>query len=104
MRVDRSLRRFLLTGLVVAVLVAVGLSQFASSDPDGLEFVAEREGFADTAREHDLGGSALADYGEGLTGNDVVDTALAGLLGVILTGAVGWGLFRLVRRPPSAGS
>jgi hypothetical protein len=92
------MRRFLIAGVVASLLIAVGVSQLASSDPDGLEYVAEQEGFADTADEHDLGGSPLADYGAGLTDNPVVNTALAGLIGVALTGLVGWGLLRLVRR------
>jgi hypothetical protein len=95
---DRRSRVFFLVGLVVTVAVATVVSQFASSDPDGLEYVAEREGFADTARDHDLGDSALADYGEGLTGNPAFDTALAGVVGVLVTLGVGWVVFRLLRR------
>jgi hypothetical protein len=96
--VDRRTRRFLAGGLLVTLIVAVAMSQFASDRPDGLEYVAEQEGFADAAREHDLSDSALADYGDGLTGNSAVDTAIAGLVGVLVTLGVGWVVFRLVRR------
>jgi len=95
--VDRSFRRFLVVGFLAAMLVAVVVSQFASSDPDGLEYVAEDEGFIDQAREHDLADTALADYGDGFTGNSALDTTVAGLVGVTVTAVVGWGLFRLVR-------
>jgi hypothetical protein len=95
---DRRTRRFFAVGLLVTLIVAVAISQVASSDPDGLEYVAEQEGFADAARDHDLGDTALADYGEGLTGNRVADTALAGLIGVLATLGVGWVVFRLIRR------
>jgi hypothetical protein len=95
---DRSLRNFVLVGLVVATLIAVGLSQFASDDPDGLEYVADREGFLETAQDHDLAETALADYGDGLTGNSALDTAIAGVVGVAVTALLGWGLFWLVRR------
>jgi hypothetical protein len=96
--VDRSVRVFVIVGLVASVLVAVVVSQFASSDPDGLEYVAEREGFGEPARDHDLADTPLADYGDGLTGNSTLDTAIAGAIGVAVTALVGWGLFRLVRR------
>ena len=36
-------RRFFIIGLIAALLVAVVVSQFASSGPDGLEYVAEQE-------------------------------------------------------------
>ena len=98
------MRKFVLVGLVVAVVVAVVVSQFASADPDGLEYVADQEGFLETAQEHVLADTALADYGDGLTGNSNLDTAIAGSVGVALTALLGWGLFRLVRRrgAPSA--
>jgi hypothetical protein len=89
---------FILAGLLVSVLVAAGIAQFASDQPDGLEYVAEEQGFADTAEEHDLADAPLADYGEGLTGNDALDTALAGIAGVAVTFAIGYGVFRLARR------
>jgi hypothetical protein len=63
-----------------------------------LEFVAEQEGFIETAQDHDLADTPLADYGDGLTGNSALDTVIAGAVGVAVTATVGWGLFRLVRR------
>lgn len=95
---DRRTRRLFLVGLLAALLLAGVVSQFASDEPDGLEYVAEQEGFADRAEEHDLADAPLADYGEGLTGSRGLDTAVAGLLGVLITLAVGWGVFWLARR------
>ena len=91
-------RTFYVVGLLVTIGIAVGVSQFASEDPDGLEFVAEQEGFAEQAEDHTLAETPLADYGEGLTGNRFVDTAVAGLVGVLVTLGVGWLVFRGVRR------
>ena len=91
-------RRLFAIGLLVALVVAVVISQFASSSPDGLEFVAEEQGFAETAEDHAVGDSPLADYGEGLSSNDGVNTAVAGLVGTLLTLAIGYGLFWMVRR------
>ena len=93
-----SPRAVLVAGLVLTGIFAVVVSQFASRNPDGLEFVAEREGFAVTAQEPATAGSPLADYGAGLTGRDTVDTAIAGLVGVVIVFMVGYGLFRLLRR------
>ncbi len=91
-------RRLFLVGLVVAILVAIVVAQFASSNPDGLEFVAEQEGFAESATDHRLADSPLADYGENLDYNDGVNLAIAGLVGTLLTLAIGYGIFWLARR------
>jgi len=88
-------RRSLLIGAgLVSLLLAGVVSFFASDSPDGLEHVAETEGFADTARDHAFGGFALADYGD--VGG--IPVGIAGILGVLLTVAVGMLVFRAVRR------
>ncbi len=89
---------FLLAGLLVALLLAGVVSGFASSDPDGLERVAEDKGFAETAEDHALGDGPLADYGVSGVENERLSTGLAGVLGVGITFAFGLGLFALVRR------
>ncbi len=93
-----SVRAVLTTGALVAVVFAIVVSQFASQNPDGLEFVARSEGFADTATPSSAPAGPLAGYGSELTGTDTVDTAIAGLVGIILTMGIGYGLFRLARR------
>jgi hypothetical protein len=85
-------------GLGIALLVAVGVSQFTSSAPDGLEYVAEQEGFSDAEADHELSSGPLADYGEDLTGNSWVDKAIAGAAGVLVTLGIGLGLFWLARK------
>jgi hypothetical protein len=95
---DPGTRRLFVVGLIVAIGVAVIAAQFASSEPDGLEYVAEQEGFAETAEDHTLADTPLADYGENLTESSWVNTAVAGLLGVLLTLALGYALFWLARR------
>lgn len=102
-------RKVFAIGLVVALFIAVVIAQFASSSPDGLEYVAEQEGFADAAADHDLAAGPLAEYGDGLTDNDWWNTAIAGLAGTLLTLTIGYGVFRLARRtdhndPESAAS
>lgn len=95
---DRRTLGFLGAGLLVAIVVAVGVSQFASGNPDGLEYVAEQEGFLETADDHTFADAPLADYGENLTDNARVNTAVAGLAGVVVTLLLGYGIFWLARR------
>lgn len=98
MRSRPSTRAVVIGGIVVAVLLAAVVSFYASGSPDGLERVAETLGFADTAKEHAAGDSPLADYGLAGVGNDRLSGGLAGLVGILVVGAVMFGLTRLLRR------
>lgn len=94
---NRTVGVFVLVGLAVGLIVALAVSPFADSSPDGLEKVAAEEGFDGSARDHDLADSPLADYGvEGLD-NDRIGTGLAGVVGVLATFGLGVGLFALLR-------
>ena len=88
--------------LVVALLLAALVSGFASGSPDGLERVAEDEGFLETSEDSAVGGSPLADYGVSGVDDERLGTGLAGVLGVGLTFVVGAGLFLVVRRRGAA--
>ena len=108
---SRRLGWFLAGGLLVALLLAGVVSNFASGSPDGLDATA-REGCTFNAddeitggtcmlqkeREHQLADSPLADYGVRGLGNDALSTGLSGVLGVLITFGLGAGLFWLVRR------
>lgn len=91
-------RPFLIAGLLVAIALALFVSPFASSSPDGLEKVSIDQGFDDTAEDHALSDSPVADYGVQGVGDERVSTGLAGLIGVLLTFGIGAGLFGLLRR------
>ena len=77
--------------LVVAILLAVFLSPFASSSPDGLEKVAEDKGFIRAAEETEPSWthSPLPDYQVTAIRNERVSTGVSGLVGVLITVAVG---------------
>lgn len=90
--------RFVLAGVLVTLLVAGVVSQFAVDAPDGLETVAAETGFEDQAREHALSSSVFADYATAGVGNEDLSLALAGIAGSALTLAVGAGLAMAVRR------
>ena len=92
-----NLRMFLLGGLLVAIGLATLVSGFASSSPDGLNKVAEDHGFAASAKEHLFENGPLAGYAVKGVNRDRLGTALAGLIGVLVTFGVGLALFALLR-------
>ena len=83
-------------GLAAAAVVVIVLAPLASSDPDGLERVAEDQGFLDLARN--LFAGLLADYAIPGVDNAWLSTVLAGLLGVVIVAVVVAVLGRLVAR------
>ncbi len=87
-------------GLAVAALLAL-LSPLASGSPDGLERVAENLGFLD--RGQDASYNVIPDYMvPGFEGG--FSTILAGLVGVLILAALGYGLATVLRRRQSASS
>ncbi|MFH1646516.1 MAG: PDGLE domain-containing protein [Chloroflexota bacterium] len=88
--------------LIIPVLVAV-VSPLASSSPDGLEKVAENQGFLGLSQRAPF--QVIADYLFPGIANEALATILAGLLGtLVLFGAV-YGLAWLIksRRTERAG-
>ena len=91
-------RKFYVAGFIVSLFLAGVVSFYASSSPDGLEKVAEEIGFIDTAKESTNADTALADYGVKGVENERLSVGVAGLIGVVATGAISGGLFLLLRR------
>lgn len=102
--------RFHIGFLVVVLIIAGGLSYFASSDPDGLDSVTlegcqvievggqeQLDGtcIAQNAQAPVTAASPLADYS--IAGGDGT-VGLAGVIGVLVTLVLSGGLFRLLRR------
>jgi hypothetical protein len=96
-------RTFLVVGLLAALLVAGGVSYYASSHPDGLEYVAEQVGFGDAAQDSATADSPLADYQVKGVENEAASGALAGVVGALVVLALATGLAYAVRRRGSAG-
>jgi hypothetical protein len=92
-----NLRLFLVGGLLVAIGLAVLVSGFASSAPDGLNKVAEDHGIAAKARQHLFENGPLAGYAVKGVDNARLSTGISGLIGVLVTFGVGLVLFALVR-------
>lgn len=89
-------RRWWVAGIAIAALVVVILAPLASSDPDGLERVAEDQGFIGLAENFFSG--LLGDYAVPGVDNAWLSTVLAGLLGVAIVLGVVLVLGRLVAR------
>lgn len=96
-----SVRLFTVLALAVAVGLAVGLSPYASSSPDGLEKVAEDKAFIDDGKLHALQeDSPVPDYAFPGIENERLATAAAGFVGTLIVFALGFGLAALLRRRP----
>lgn len=80
-------------GLAVSLVLAGVVSYYASSSPDGLEKVAGEVGFLDDAEDSAVAGSPLSDYGVEGVADERVSVGLAGIVGVLVTAAVAFGLF-----------
>ncbi|WP_435199420.1 PDGLE domain-containing protein [Janibacter sp. GS2] len=93
-----STRTLVLAGLAISLTLAAVVSFWAAGTPDGLERVAESLGFADSAGDHAAADSPFADYGTKGVGDGFLSGGLAGVVGVLLTGAVMWLLLRLLAR------
>lgn len=93
-----SRKALLWAGLVLALMLAGIVSFYASSSPDGLERVATDHGFIDSAESSATAGSPLADYGTSGIDNSRLSVGVAGVVGVLLTFALAFGLFWLVAR------
>ncbi len=96
----------LVVGIGIAVLITF-FSPLASSEPDGLEKVAENEGFIKEAKDAPY--EVIADYALPWVDNEDVGTILGGIIGVFIVAAItlaaGVLLWRLrgAQRPTSSG-
>ena len=92
---DKLRKYWWLIGLLLALGVAL-LSPLASPHPDGLERVAEDEGFLDRAEDAPF--QIIPDYTFPGIENEALATIVAGLVGTALVFAIGYALAWLLRR------
>lgn len=95
-------RSLVLAGLAIALVVAASSAWLASSEPDGLERVAEDQEFMHTAK--DPGFTLLPDYTIPGIEHEQLSTALAGVVGVLLVGGLAYGAGVLLRRRRASSS
>jgi cobalt/nickel transport system permease protein len=84
-----------IVGGVIVVLLVLLISPFASSLPDGLEWVAAEQGFLNTTVDSSY--QLLPDYTIPLLGETAVSTIMAGLVGALLVGLLVVGLTKMVK-------
>jgi cobalt/nickel transport protein len=99
-------RVLILTGLGVALVIAVFLSPFASSNPDGLDRVAQDQKIDDRAIKdgpaQKLPFYAIFDQYAVRGVPKAIATPLAGLVGTLVTFGLAWGAGKvLVRKSDS---
>lgn len=93
-----SLTAFIVGGLVVAVLLALLIAPRANPNPDGLEKVAAEHGIDAGVSDHAFADGPLADYSVEGVDSSWASTALAGVIGIAITFAVGTAILVVVRR------
>ena len=93
-----STRALVVTGVLVALLLAGVVSYYASTSPDGLNRVAEDKGFAQTQTRHPADGSPFAGYGTKGVGDQRLSKGVAGVVGSLVVLGLAGGVTLLVRR------
>ena len=96
--IEQSNKKFYLVFLLVTIGLAGIVSFYASSSPDGLEKVAEDVGFIETAKDHSIDNSALADYGVAGIENERLSVGIAVIIGVIATGVLMYLIIKFISR------
>lgn len=71
----------------VSVVIAILAAFFASANPDGLDFISEKMGFAEKGQERT---APLADYSVKFLPEGGISTATAGIAGVLITLGIFW--------------
>jgi cobalt/nickel transport protein len=84
--------------LVVALLLAGVVSYYASSEPDGLNRVAQDTGISRTEKQHATADGPLAGYSTKDVDNQRLSGGLAGVAGVVVVLVLAGGLALVVRR------
>ena len=79
--VQRNNKSLIFVGLAIALLLAI-LSPLASAHPDGLEWVAEQQGFINSAQSSSY--TIIPDYLIPGISNEALATILAGIVGVVI--------------------
>jgi hypothetical protein len=98
---DKAMTKFYVGFFAAAALLAGVVSFYASSSPDGLEKVAEDEGFLETAKDSAVANSPLADYGVSGVDSERLSVGLAGVIGIVVTAIVAMLVFNLAKKKSS---
>jgi len=94
---DLDYKKVIVIIFLLSIFLAVFLSPFASSFPDGLEKVAERNGFIIKERDMNFF-SMFKDYNFKFIKNDFFSIGFSGLIGTILVFGLTYFVLRLIIR------
>jgi hypothetical protein len=92
---------FIIAGLLISLFLAVFISPFASSSPDGLEKVAEEQGFISLSEEEGVAvweSSPMPDYNVPGVKDNFFTKGLAGFAGVGIIFIVGFVFARFLSK------
>lgn len=78
----------------LTVIIAIFAAFFASANPDGLNFVAEKLGFADKGIERS---APMTNYSLKFLPAGVASTAMAAIAGILITLAIFWLAARILK-------
>jgi cobalt/nickel transport protein len=85
-------------GLVLSLIIAGVVSFYADPNPDGLERVAEDQGFIEDAQDSANADIFAADYGIAGVEDERLSVGLAGVMGVVVMAVIAFGLFWFLGR------
>ncbi|MEO6413978.1 MAG: PDGLE domain-containing protein [Pedococcus sp.] len=95
-------RRLVVVGVLVSLFLAGVVSFYASSHPDGLQFVAGEKGFLHSAGTHAREDSPFAGYATRGVEGARLSRGVAGVVGATVVLVLAGGLFLVVRRRDQA--
>lgn len=95
-------KKDILFGLLAALFLALALSPFASSFPDGLERVAEDKGFLEKGEGDPVVASPVPDYSWPGIRSEKLATSAAGVMGTLLVFGVAYGFGVLLKKKGTA--
>jgi cobalt/nickel transport protein len=96
----RRLDGFTWIGLGISLLLVLFLSPFASTSPDGLEKVAEGQGFVEKSENWKAWTHApFSEYTIPWIKDKKVSTAISGVIGILAIFFIALGLGKLIKRP-----
>jgi hypothetical protein len=97
-RVSKGVWSLIFVGLMISLIIAGVVSYYADPNPDGLERVAEDQGFIEDAADSANAEIFASDYGIAGVEDERLSVGLAGALGIVVMIVVGFGLFWFLGR------
>lgn len=97
----RAVATMLIVGMLGSVLVAGLAGFFASQEPDGLQRVAQDQGFASDEEPSATSDGPLSGYDVEGVENEGLSASISAVAGLGLTMVLGMGLFWFLSRRPS---